>query len=73
MTFSKSSKSLHVSHNSIFCLFIRVHDVTYVEMQLNLSKLQLHKFVKIVKNTIKPYYRRCFLNKNNKKCNENQG
>ena len=57
---------------NIFCLFIRVHDVTYAEIQFNRS-LQLHKFMKNGQNTIKLYYRRLFLLKSNKKCKENQG
>ena len=44
----------------IFCMFIRVYDVTYVEIQFNRSKLR--SFIsswKMVKNTIK-FYRSFF-------------
>ena len=44
MALTKNSKSLHVSHNWLFCMLIRVYDVTYVEIQCNHSKLR--KFVK---------------------------
>ena len=59
---------------SIFCLFIRVYDVIYVEIQFNRSKsCNFTSLLKMVKNTIKHYYRRCFLHESKKKCKENQG
>ena len=57
----------------MFCMSIRVYDVTYLKLHLN--HLKLHNFTglwKMVKNTIK-LYRRLFLHKTNKKCKEIQG
>ena len=58
---------------TMFCMLIRVYDVTYLKLHLN--HLKLHNFTglwKMVKNTIK-LYRRLFLHKTNKKCKEIQG
>ena len=55
-------------------MFFRVYDVTYAEIQFNRSRLcNFTSSWKMVKNTIKLYYRRSFLHKSNEKCKENQG
>ena len=44
------------------------------EIQFNRLRLcNLTSSWKMVKNTVKVYYRRCFLHKSTKKCKENQG
>ena len=51
----------------MFCMFIRLYDVTYVKIQFNHWKLR--DFIsssKMIKNTIK-LYRRFLLDKTNKK------
>ena len=59
---------------SIFCLFIRVYDVIYVLIQFNRSKLcNFISSWKMVKNTIKLYYRRCFIYKSNKNAQKTRG
>ena len=50
-----------------------VYDVIYAGIQFNRSRLcNFTSSCKMVKNTLKHYYR-CFLHKSNKKCKENQG
>ena len=74
MTLTKNSKSLHISPISVFRLFISVYDVTLVEIKFNHSKLcNFTSSWKMVKNTIKLYYRKRFLHKSNKNVRKTRG
>ena len=58
---------------AMFCMFIHVYDVTYVEMQFNHSKLSnFLSLWKMVKNTIKRF-RWFFLRETNKKMKRKPG
>ena len=72
MALTKNPKSLHVSRNShILFVYSQVWRHLRRDTVESFKTLQLQKFQKMVKNTIKLYCRRCFLHKTNKKCKEN--